>query len=108
MGMQKRYNILFVLPLLTMVCGCEKFEPSPNQIFNEDSPQHINERQIQRLLSNRDGDDTIRVIFTGDSQRYYDEAELLVNKANSIPNIDFLILAGDLSDFGLRKEFEWI
>lgn len=106
--MQTRHSIFLVLALLTLVYGCDKFESSPNQIFNDDTPRQINEQQIQKLLLNKEEDDTIRIIFTGDSQRYYDEAELLVKKANAIPNIDFLILAGDLSDFGLRREFEWI
>lgn len=103
---------LFYLPILVLfvsaIASCNKFESSPNQVFDKDTPRNINQRNIDRLLSRIDKDDTIRIVFTGDSQRYYDEAEPLVEKINSIPDIDFMIVAGDITDFGLRQEFEWI
>lgn len=101
-------RISLVFSFLFLLYGCDKFESSPNEIPNEGSPQNINASQIQKLLSNTQTNDTIRIVFTGDSQRYYDEAELLVKKVNELPNIDFLIVAGDLTDFGLYREFEWV
>ncbi|MBC7487363.1 MAG: metallophosphoesterase [Cytophagaceae bacterium] len=47
----------------------------------------------------------MRFIFSGDSQRFYDELKNLATKANSLPKVDFLILAGDITDFGLLQEF---
>lgn len=88
--------------------SCEKFEPSPNITHDNDTPRNLNHHNIQRLLSMPNQDDTVKIIFTGDSQRFYEEAEILVDKANSIHNVDFLIHSGDISDFGLLKEFEWV
>lgn len=91
-----------------LFAACEKFSYSPNVVFDKDTPTDININNINRLLSAPDSDDTIRIVFTGDSQRFYDEAVNLVKKANEIENVDFVILAGDLSDFGLLREFELV
>jgi 3',5'-cyclic-AMP phosphodiesterase len=106
--MKTRSYLPLLVLLISVIAGCEKFESSPHQVFDKDTPRNINQRNIDRLLTRIDQDDTIRIVFTGDSQRYYDEAEPLVEKINSMPDIDFMIVAGDITDFGLRQEFEWI
>jgi 3',5'-cyclic-AMP phosphodiesterase len=102
----------FIISALTVFsilffAQCDMIEYSPNQKFDGDTPENINLKNINRLLVTP-GDDTIRIAFTGDSQRFYDEGELLVDKINTISGVDFMILAGDISDFGLLNEFEWI
>lgn len=87
--------------------GCGGLEYSPNQSFNGDSPKDINERNLKRLMENG-GDRRIRFVLTGDSQRAYDEAKALVAAVNKIPEVDFVVLAGDISDFGLSQELEWV
>lgn len=104
---KKQAWILGAVCLLLSACELVEFEYSPNQVFDKNTPRNINIQNMARL-SARQHDDTLRFVFTGDSQRYYDEAEALVKKVNSIPGVDFLVLAGDISDFGLRQEFEWI
>ena len=42
-----------------------------------------------------------------DTQRWYDETEKAVEALNARSDIDFVIHGGDLSDFGLKKEFQW-
>ncbi|MES2780796.1 MAG: metallophosphoesterase [Bacteroidota bacterium] len=106
--MKKIFYIPLFLLLITTIAGCEKFESSPHQVFDNNTPRNINQHNIDKLLATTTTNDTLRIIFTGDSQRYYDEAESLVKKVNSMKDIDFLIVAGDISDFGLRQEFEWM
>lgn len=53
-------------------------------------------------------DDTVTIVLGGDSQRFYEEAELFVKKVNTIKDLDFVLIAGDISDFGLLAEFEWV
>ncbi len=52
--------------------------------------------------------DTLRFVFTGDSQQFYDEAEDLVASVNQQPGIAFMLVAGDISDFGLAREMRWV
>ena len=98
------------LSLLTLLllAGCDAFEHSPNQVFDEDSPQNVNDRELEQLMARPNDDDTLRIAFLGDAQRMYDDAEELVEMVNQQEGVDFAILAGDLSDFGLLQEFEWI
>lgn len=101
---------IFWIGLVLCVLGaCEKLEWSPHQTDLNSLPKEVNATNLQRLKSQENPEQrTIRIAFTGDSQRYYDEAEALVKKLNTMDAIDFVILAGDISDFGLQKEFEWI
>ncbi|MEA3317335.1 MAG: metallophosphoesterase, partial [Bacteroidota bacterium] len=64
---------------------------------------------IESLLE-KDTNDTIRIAFTGDTHRYYDEFDGFVNAINVLNKekfIDFVIHVGDISDFGLPKQYIW-
>ena len=96
--------LLFLTALLT---ACELIEYSPNQTFDKNTPRELNTKNLQLLQANP-VDDTIRFVLTGDSQRAYKNAHDLVNVVNRIKGVDFVLLAGDISDFGLLGEMEWI
>lgn len=104
-----RFFTLFLFICLAILgfSGCDRFEYSPNQRFDQDSPRHLNKDNIQELLS-RPGDDTVRFILTGDTQRSYDSDEEFVKQANQVAGLDFVLLDGDISDFGLLQEMEWV
>jgi len=96
--------------LLISVCflplfGC--FEYSPNQIILDDSEKNLTARNIQKI-SQRAPTDTLTVAFMGDSQRWYDETEDFVRHVNQFNDVDFVLHGGDISDFGLVKEFRWV
>lgn len=95
---------IFLLLLLT---GCGSFEFSPNQVSDKDSPRDLNSKNLIKLFANPT-DDTVTVVFVGDSQRWYDELDRFVEKVNTLDDVDLVLLAGDVSDFGLLQEFEWV
>ncbi len=97
-------TLLTILPLLT---SCDQFEFSPNQSFDQSSPSDLNAQNLARLRQNAE-DDTVTVVFAGDTQRWYDEQERFVRKVNRLENVDLVLLAGDISDFGLLQEFKWV
>lgn len=98
------YPLLFFTLFLS---ACDLMEFSPNQAFDHNSPQDLNRKNIAQLLRNPT-DDTIRFVLTGDSQRAYKNSQDFVNTVNNIHGVDFVLLAGDISDFGLLGEMEWI
>lgn len=99
---------LYFFAFLSALLGCaDSFEYSPNQIHDSNSPRDLNEYNLKRLNASRP-DDTLTIALTGDSQRFYDEVELFVDKINAINGIDLVLIAGDISDFGLLEEFEWM
>jgi Icc protein len=92
---------------LILVFGCNSDEYSPNQTFNRNSVNSSNEKQIA-LLNQKTVGSTIRFVVSGDTQRSYAESKLFVDNVNARNDIDFVILNGDISDFGLLAEFEGI
>lgn len=100
-------NFTFLLFSVLILHGCDHFEYSPNQESDRDSPRNINERSLERLKS-ASIDDTIVIALTGDSQRFYDNVDRFVSRVNEIPEVDFILLNGDISDFGMLKEYEWV
>jgi 3',5'-cyclic-AMP phosphodiesterase len=101
--MTRYLMLIFLLPL----AGCDHFEFSPNQGFDYNTPINLNQKNLEKLAT-APIDDTVTIAFVGDSQRFYDEVEKFVDKVNQIPEVDLIFLAGDISDFGLLSEYEWI
>lgn len=104
--MMKRVTI-FLIGLLSIASCTDVHEYSPNQIHDNESPRDLNKKNLERLMRSVP-DDTLTILFSGDSQQFYDEVDLFVDKVNQIPDVDFVLVAGDISDFGLLQEFKWI
>lgn len=52
------------------------------------------------------GKEEFSFVLISDTQRWYDETEDAVNAINERNDVDFVIHCGDLSDFGMKMEFE--
>lgn len=103
-------KLCFFLISAICIASCNGLEYSPNQSFDRNSPTDLNAKNLAKLYKNIDNtDDTVRFILTGDTQRSYDQARDLIGVANKhFPKLNFVILNGDISDFGLRQEMEWV
>ena len=93
--------------ILILLWGCGKVEYSPNQKFDSNTPSDLNKKNIAKLYS-QSNDDTVRFVLTGDTQRAYSACKSMVNKINSLRGVDFVVINGDISDFGLYQEMEWV
>ncbi|WP_432710887.1 metallophosphoesterase family protein [Pedobacter sp.] len=100
-------KIILAIGIIILFQSCGGFEYSPNQSFSGDTRKDINNKNIKRLQESL-GDDRICFVLTGDSQRAYKDAVDLVDVVNKLPQVDFVFLAGDISDFGLSQEMEWV
>lgn len=102
-----KIKIPLVFGIILIITSCNRMEYSPNQKFDENTQQNLNSKNLSLLFSTP-GDDTIRFVLSGDSQRAYDDIIPFVEKVNSMQGVDFVILNGDISDFGLLQEFKWV
>jgi 3',5'-cyclic-AMP phosphodiesterase len=102
-----KINLLLAFITVLSISSCRKLEYSPNQKFDKNTPTNINAANLKRIMATP-GDDTIRFVLSGDSQRAYDDLSTFTDKVNATQGIDFVILNGDISDFGLLQEFKWI
>lgn len=99
---------LLPLYLFIFCClSCNSDEYSPNQVFGSNTPKAVNAKEIS-LLQPKAAGSTIKFVISGDTQRSYAESKLFVDHVNARNDIDFVILNGDISDFGLVAEFEGI
>ena len=102
---------LSVAPLagLLALAGCDLLEFSPNDHRVPEKFTDLTRKNLARLQAKPLAPgDTLRFVFTGDSQQFYDEADGLVESVNRQPGIQFLVVAGDISDFGLAREMRWV
>ncbi|WP_460554004.1 metallophosphoesterase family protein [Hymenobacter daeguensis] len=101
----------WLVPVAALVglAGCEMIEFSPNDHRVPEEFTNLTEKNLARLAAKPlPAGDTLRFIFTGDSQQFYDEAEDLVASVNKLSGISFFVLAGDIADFGLAREMKWV
>jgi Icc-related predicted phosphoesterase len=71
------------------------------------SEKNLNAKNIRELQS-LPPKESFKFIVTGDSQRFYEELEAFVASVNQRDDISFVVINGDLTDFGQDKEFKWI
>lgn len=98
-------NLYTLLSCLLLV-GCDLIDYHPYDV-RISGETDVNAHNIEKIEVKCKGKTTIRFVTMGDSQRWYDETEEFVNEINKRDDIDFVIHGGDISDFGLTKEFLW-
>lgn len=97
-----------LLTIITLgLASCKNYEYSPNEIFDKHSFKNSNAINLKKLGTG-DLDDTIRFALTGDTHISRDEIVKFYQKVNATPSIDFVVVDGDLSEFGTLKEMEWV
>lgn len=90
-----------------MLGGCEMIEYHPYDARIK-GDRDINRRNTERIEAACLDKPAVRFVMMGDSQRWYDETEDFVKHINARTDIDFVIHGGDMSDFGMTREFEWM
>lgn len=97
-----------ILQMCILLTTCDFIEFHPYDIRKSEGLSDINNSNIARIEAADDDSDTIRFAFMGDTQRFYDETAAFVREINQQEDIDFVIHGGDITDFGMSKEYIWI
>lgn len=100
-----------ILPYLFFCCtlfSCDVFDFSPHEVVLKDDERDIIEKGIKQVEANTLKDDTVKFAITGDTQLSIDELNEFVTSVNAQNNVDFTLLCGDLTHFGLADEFKWL
>jgi 3',5'-cyclic AMP phosphodiesterase CpdA len=106
-GSRQQLHITVTTALLLLMAACSVFEYHPYETNIDDDKRNLNSRAFARIASETSDKDTLTIIAMGDTQRFYDEVDGFVKSANR-QDVDFVLLNGDISDFGLKDEFEWV
>jgi 3',5'-cyclic AMP phosphodiesterase CpdA len=102
-----RLRAPFVVTLLLLLGACSLFEYHPYETNIDGEYKNINYKAFARIVNETPEKDTLTLIAMGDTQRFYGEVDDFVKSANK-QNADFVLLNGDITDFGLKDEFQWI
>lgn len=95
--------------MLALLSSCELLEFNPNAHNGSGDQTDLTAKNLARLAANPlPPGDTLRFVFTGDSQRFYEYNERLVASVNQQPGISLLVVAGDISDFGMAREMRLV
>lgn len=99
-----RHPLPAVLAALLLPAAClrTEYHPYDGRLKGE---THVNARSIARIELALAGRDTVTFAVISDTQRHYDETDELTDSINHRPDIDFTLHLGDLTDFGMTKEF---
>ena len=103
--MKFRLHIFPVIVILALLCGCDSFEYHPYSIKLK-GPRDINTRTIGQL-ENAGLKPPFKFAFITDTQGSLDETAKALDIIRNRGDIDFIIHGGDMTDFGLPKEFIW-
>lgn len=96
--------------LLTLIflCSCKKlFTYSKNEIQLDEKNRDQNIKNIRRLEPGTQNV-SFRFVVISDTQRFYEEMDEFIKKINAYPDISFVVLNGDMTDFGLKSEYLWM
>lgn len=104
--MVKWKKIFTILLFILIFIKCDP-EYHPYYIENNRSLQ-LNEKNIRRIINEAGDKDTLVIPFISDTQRALDETLDIVEYINKNINADFVIHGGDITDFGLEREYEWM
>ncbi|MFZ6050607.1 metallophosphoesterase family protein [Halocola ammonii] len=100
-------HLTFLLLLSLSFSGCDWLEYSPNQLILDEDNKNLTERNISKLQATAEKD-SLRIAVIGDTQRHYEDTESFVEAVNGRGDIDLVIHTGDITDFGLSQEFNWM
>ena len=98
-----RDALLGACALLLTACDIIDYHPYDTRTSG---PHHLNASNIQRIEKLYAGRDSVRFVLISDTQRWYDETREAVKSINARGDIDFVLHCGDISDFGVTREFE--
>ena len=97
-----------LLPILAalLVASCDMWDTHPYDA-HFDGATAINVTNIERIRQVADGKDTLRIVFTGDTQGWLDDTKAMIEDINRRDSVDFVVHLGDLTNYGETQEFVW-
>lgn len=91
--------------LILFLLSCDMVVYSPNEV--RPAFRDLNRRAIEKIEA-APVKTNYNFILTGDTQRFYDDMEDFVKHVNQLTDISFVLVAGDLTDFGQNREYKWV
>lgn len=101
----KTITTYLTLAVCLIIVSCNKltdFSPYDANI----SKRNLNEENILRIQNEVQKTDSITFIAISDTHANYSDLKAAVSKINELGGTDFVVVCGDLTNYGLSKEFQ--
>lgn len=98
---------IFFSILLMLLFSCQRFEYDPSQSVSQKSYKALNYKNISKLISENPQDSTLRIALISDSHIDYKALNKAISRINQRNDIDMVIHAGDLTNYGIFQQFVW-
>lgn len=108
MPKRKKYEKDLCTPVFNgtiLLLGCDMIEYHPYDL-DIHGETDINAKNIRLIEEKLNRKEKISFAVISDTQRWYDETQEVVDLINRRNDIDFVVHTGDISDFGMKLEFE--
>lgn len=97
--------LTFISFLLT---SCDKFQYDVYETNRLKKDEAVTTQyNIDRLLR-LPHKEKLNLVFIGDTQRFYDDVEDLIETVNALPEVDAVFITGDIAEFATSLEYELI
>lgn len=98
-------QFLLIAAACFLLYSCKYFLYHPDEV--RPGQKELNRQNIEQLEA-VPPKGSFKFILIGDTQRFYDELDEFTAHVNSLDDISFVLLNGDLVDFGLSREYNWV
>lgn len=88
--------------------ACKKFEYNVYETIRSEKDIEVTTQYNVNLLLNLPHNDTLHLVIFGDIHGFYYDMQDLVDAVNDLPELDAVIITGDITDFGTDKEYALI
>ena len=103
----KFYTKALVLGIILFLNACNTFEYSPYDARVDEDVLATTSANLLAIQDININTDTFQFAFITDIHYQYDNLKAVIEDINEQKNIQFVIIGGDLTHYGLQKEFEF-
>lgn len=106
--MNRIYKFILFPAFIILITSC-RFEVSPWDYDFQCDTLNLDSnlmwlKQIEKQTVNTPD---FSIAIVGDPQNYVGDFELTIAKINKIEEVDFILLLGDLTEIGVKQEYDW-
>jgi len=94
--------------LAVTIASCEEISYTPYDNEVPDEYRHLTARNLDRIANATRGRDEVRFAVVGDPQRELGPSGDFVDEINARDDVDFVVVAGDLTEYGVRREYQHV
>lgn len=91
---------------LVVVASCQQISYTPYDTRVPEEYANLTEKNLKQILHATRDRDEVRFVVLGDPQRALGPSADFVEEINSRDDVDFVVIAGDLTNYGVRREYQ--